>query len=296
MGSLGVALSPVFGGALVALAGWRSIFLVNLPVCVLTVFLLRRHVTESPLNPQRRPDVPGLLLGVASLAGCTGGFITAGQQGWLSPAPGGLLAAGAAAAWFFVRAEQRRTSPMLPLALFRSRNLSGATGVGVIFNLVLYGSLLCRSLFLQQSRHESVLATGLLLVPMSLVVGTPLAIIVGGSVLIGLVALAMPAMTAVVVGAAGPEHAGVASGILNAARQSGGALGVAPLGSLLGGAGPSPGRTLSLHVPLAVAAVGYVIALGLAWTAIRAQYPAGNATSPAERHVWHGGRGRSGTS
>jgi len=310
MGSLGVALGPVFGGALVVLAGWRSIFLVNVPVCVLTVVLLRRYVAESPLNPQRRPDVPGLLLGVASLAGCTAAFITAGQQGWLSPAPGSLLAAGAAAAWLFVRAERRRTSPMLPLALFRSRNLSGATGVGVIFNLVLYGSLLCLSLFLQQSRHESVLATGLLLVPMSLVVGvgslasgrltarlgprppmlagltlaaagaavlattgagTPLAIIVGGSVLIGLVALAMPAMTAVVVGAAGPEHAGVASGILNAARQSGGALGVALLGSLLSGAGPSPGQALSLHVPLAVAAVGHLFALGLAWTAVRAE-------------------------
>jgi MFS transporter, DHA2 family, methylenomycin A resistance protein len=74
MGSLGVALGPVVGGALVALAGWRSIFLVNVPICVLTVSLLRRHVAESPLNPQRRPDVPGLLLGVAALAGLTAGF------------------------------------------------------------------------------------------------------------------------------------------------------------------------------------------------------------------------------
>jgi DHA2 family methylenomycin A resistance protein-like MFS transporter len=71
-------------------------------------------------------------------------------------------------------------------------------------------------------------------------------------------------MTAVVVGAAGPEHAGVASGILNAARQSGGALGVALLGSLLGS-----GHALSLHVPLAVAAGGYLVALALAWIAIR---------------------------
>jgi len=62
MGSLGVALGPVFGGALVAAAGWRSIFLVNVPICALTVFLLRRHVAESPLNPERRPDLPGLLL------------------------------------------------------------------------------------------------------------------------------------------------------------------------------------------------------------------------------------------
>src|ERR1700729_545558 len=48
LGSLGVALGPVFGGVLVAMAGWRSIFLVNVPVCALTVILLRRHVTESP--------------------------------------------------------------------------------------------------------------------------------------------------------------------------------------------------------------------------------------------------------
>ena len=87
MGSRGVALGPVAGGALVTLAGWRSIFLVNVPVCVLTVFLLRRHVTESPRNPERRLDVPGLLLGVASLAGLTAGFITTGQLGWLSPVP-----------------------------------------------------------------------------------------------------------------------------------------------------------------------------------------------------------------
>jgi DHA2 family methylenomycin A resistance protein-like MFS transporter len=107
----------------------------------------------------------------------------------------------------------------------------------MIFNLVLYGTLLCLSFYLQQARHESVLATGL---------------------------LAMPAMTAAVVGAAGPEHAGVASGVLNAARQPGGALGVAVLGSLLG-----RGQALSLHVPLLVATVGYLVAIALAWTTIR---------------------------
>jgi len=71
-------------------------------------------------------------------------------------------------------------------------------------------------------------------------------------------------MTAAVVGAAGPEHAGVASGILNAARQAGGALGVALLGSLLGS-----GRALSLHIPLAAAASSYLVALALAWITIR---------------------------
>jgi DHA2 family methylenomycin A resistance protein-like MFS transporter len=78
----------------------------------------------------------------------------------------------------------------------------------------------------------------------------------------------MPAMTSVVVGAAGPQHAGVASGVLNAARQAGGALGVALLGSLLTGAGPG-GHGLALQVPLTVAAGSLLAAVGLAWVATR---------------------------
>jgi MFS transporter, DHA2 family, methylenomycin A resistance protein len=300
MGSLGVALGPVAGGVLVTVAGWRSIFLVNVPICLLTIVLLRRYATESPANPDRKTDVPGLLLGVTMLAALTASFITAGQQGWLAPLPGALLGAGLVTAWLFLRAERRHPHPLLPLTLFRSRNFSGATAVGMIFNLVLYGSLLCLSLYLQEGRHEPVLATGLLLLPSSVFTGlgslasgrltarlgprlpmiagltlaaagtallatagtaTPLALILAGSVLIGLISLAMPAMTAAVVGAAGPEHAGAASGILNTARQSGGALGVAVLGSLLG-------HATSLHVPLLVATAGYLVAIALAWVTV----------------------------
>ena len=302
MGALGVALGPVIGGGLVAVAGWRWIFLVNVPVCALTVVLLRRHVRESPPDPSRRTDLPGLFLGVASLAGLTGGFITAGEQGWLAPLPGALLSAGLVAGLLLVRTERRRETPMLPLGLFRSVNLSVATGVGVLFNLCLYGALICLSLFLQQARHESALATGLLILPMSVAVGigsvasgpltarlgarvpmiaglalagagaallatagpdAPLALLTGGSVLLGLCSLAMPAMTAVAVGSAGREHAGVASGILNAARQAGGALGVALLGALLASSATA-GRGMTLHLPLTVAAVGYLLAIGLA--------------------------------
>src|SRR6185437_9777503 len=51
MGSVGVALGPVAGGALVAAVGWRSIFLVNVPICLLTAVLLRRFADESPTHP-----------------------------------------------------------------------------------------------------------------------------------------------------------------------------------------------------------------------------------------------------
>ncbi len=301
MGAIGVALGPVLGGVLVAVATWRLIFVINVPVCALTVFLLRRYVAESPRNSSRRIDIWGLLLGVGALTGVTAGFITAGQQGWLAPVPVALLASGAAVAAAFALAEHWQAAPMLPLALFRSRNLSVATSVGVLFNLCLYGTMICLSLFLQQQRHESALSTGLLILPMSVALGagslasgpliarlgpkppmfagltvaaagatllaftgsgTPLGLIVAGSVLVALCAPAMPAMTAVVVGSAGPGHAGLASGILNAARQSGGAMGVALLGALLA-ASQRSGHGGTLHAPFAVAAIAYVVAIGL---------------------------------
>ena len=218
-----------------------------------------------------------------------------------------LIAAGIIAGVLFVVGERRRADPMLPLRLFRARPFSAATGVGALFNLCLYGALICISLYLQQSRHESAIATVLFILPMSVAVGigstasgwltarsgprppmvaglalaavgaallslvgasTSLGLLVAGTVILGLCSLAMPAMTAVVVGSAGREHAGVASGVLNTARQAGGALGVALLGALLAGGG-NGGPALSLQKPLIVAAIGYVIAVGLAWFATR---------------------------
>jgi MFS transporter, DHA2 family, methylenomycin A resistance protein len=247
MGSAGVALGPVLGGALVAATGWRPIFLVNVPVCLATIVLLRRYVTESAPDPGHRTDRAGLVLGVLALSGLTGAFITAGQAGWASPLPIALLAAGLLSGVLFVRAEQRSSSPMLPLSL--------TVGLGSLAS----GRLTAR--FGPRPPMIAGLALGAAGAALLATAGTsePLPLLVTGSVLLGLVSLAMPAMTAVVVGAAAPEHAGVASGTLNAARQAGGALGVAVLGSLLGsGANPS------LHLPLAVAAAGYLLAIALA--------------------------------
>jgi MFS transporter, DHA2 family, methylenomycin A resistance protein len=191
---------------------------------------------------------------------------------------------------------------VLPLRLFRARPFSAGTGIGVLFNPSLYGALICISLYLQQARHQSPLMTGLLILPFSIAIGvastasgwitaracaqwpmitglglaaaeavllslvgpaTPLGLLVAGSVVLGFISLSMPAMIAVVVGSAGREHSGVASGVLNAARQAGGALGVALLGALLGSG-------LTLRTPMIVAAMAFALAVGLAWIATRA--------------------------
>jgi DHA2 family methylenomycin A resistance protein-like MFS transporter len=98
--------------------------------------------------------------------------------------------------------------------------------------------------------------------------GSPLVLLLGGSVVLGLCSLAMPAMTSVALGAVEPDRAGLASGVLNAARQTGGALGVALLGALFASSAAATGEP-GLDVPLRVAALGYVVAVGLSWLAGR---------------------------
>ena len=132
MGSLGVALGPVAGGVLVALAGWRAIFLVNVPICLLTGWLLLRYVAESQPNRSRRTDLPGLLLGVIALA-ASPPVHRRGPAGLAAPLPG-ALGAGLVAGLAFVvpNAAHRPDAPARTVAV---PGLSAATGVGVLFNL-----------------------------------------------------------------------------------------------------------------------------------------------------------------
>ena len=148
--SIGMAAGPVVGGVLIEVSSWRAIFLVNVPVCAVTIALIRLFVIESPRRRERRMDYPGLVLGVVALASVTGGLIEAGQFGWAKPVPLALIVGGLAVGAVFVLLERRRPDPMLPMRIFASRPFSAATTAGGIFNFNLYGALLCVSLFLQE--------------------------------------------------------------------------------------------------------------------------------------------------
>jgi MFS transporter, DHA2 family, methylenomycin A resistance protein len=319
MGSLGMVCGPLFGGIAVGLVSWRLVFVINVPAGAVAMGLVRRFVRETSLAAGGRFDLAGMLLGTLGLGAAAAGFIEAGQLGWSAPLPTGLLAGAVFAGLLFVVAEQRAARPLVPLGLLRSRPFTAAVGVGFLFNFCFYGALFCLSLYLQRTRGEPALETGLLLVPLMLVVtlgalasgrltarlgprlpmlaglglaavgagllsllgsGVSLPVVLAASSLLGLCSLAMPAMTSVAVGALDADRAGLASGVLNAARQSGGALGIAALGSLLvaGGSGAGSGRragaaattghvNLGSAMPLAVA--GYVLAIILALLATR---------------------------
>jgi DHA2 family methylenomycin A resistance protein-like MFS transporter len=304
--SIGLAAGPVLGGVLITLAGWRAIFLVNVPICVIAIVAIRRWATESPHRRTGPLDVPGLVLGTLSLAGLSGGLIDAGQRGWSHPVPLTLMILGALLVPVFVVVERRAREPMLPAQIFASRRFSAATGAGFIFNFCLYGALLCVSLFLQGQLGDSAFEAGMQILPLTVAVGIgavlsgrltghfgprvpmlvgygagaagaavlltagpsgPPHVVVAGAVMLGFCSIAMPAMTSVVMSDVASHHSGLASGVLNTARQAGGALGAAVLGTLLivGADGGVSG--MSLRFPMIVIIAAYAVAIGLTLTA-----------------------------
>lgn len=293
--SLGLAGGPVLGGVLVDGIGWRFIFLVNLPVAALALAGVLAYVTETPRH--RHPfDLPGQALIVVALAALSGGFILAGSLGWGAPETIALLALGVAAALGFWRVERSVSLPMIPPELFRRRQFRSVVAVGGVYNFCFYGTLFCLSLFFHEELGLSPFDTGLALLPLTFLIGTIAfnsgrliawlgewrAMIIGlsggaaGATLLAIfggdsvattivfsipfssVALAMQAMTALAMEGAPVERIGLASGVQNAARQAGGALGVALLGTLL-----ASGSSLSLHLPIALVAVLELVAVGL---------------------------------
>jgi DHA2 family methylenomycin A resistance protein-like MFS transporter len=294
---VGLASGPILGGVLTAAVAWRAIFLVNVPVAMLAAVLLRRHVAET--RRHRRPlDLFGQPLAVMSLALLTGGFIVAGERGWLAGLTLALLGAGLAMGIAFVLTERVVPHPMVDPVLFARRSFALSVSIGVIFNFCLYGALFCLAIVLNEALGLGAFETGLALLPMTIVTGTTaflsgravarfgewqvmmagLGAGAAGGVMValnpahgsawvlaisavplGLTAMAMPAMTATAMAGAPGHRVGLASGVLNAARQTGGAFGVAVLGALL-----RAGDAVSLRAPFVAIAAAYGLGIVLA--------------------------------
>ena len=188
-GGVSIAAGPIVGAALLAALGWRSIFLVNLPVCALGAALSARHLPAARgAAPARGFDPLGQLLAIAALAGLTIAIIAA--PSW-PQAPAAVLAGAALAllgASLFVVAEARTPSPMLPLSFFRKRTFSVAMMFGLLFNLAYYGVMFVLSLYLQRAHGYSALRAGSAYLPLtatfifSNLASAPLAIRYGAAV------------------------------------------------------------------------------------------------------------------
>jgi EmrB/QacA subfamily drug resistance transporter len=171
-----MALGPVVGGALVSTIGWRTIFLINIPLGMTAIGLTLRFVPESKAPAPRRFDPVGQALVLVLWASLTFGIIEAPVRGWTSPAIVVALVLAALVLVALVLYEPRRAEPLIDLRFFRSAPFSSSIVISVAAFATFGGFLFLNTLYLQQVRGLSPIDAGLATVPMAImtVVMSPL--------------------------------------------------------------------------------------------------------------------------
>ena len=273
LSGIGLAVGPVLGGALVAAGGWRLVFVVNPPLALVSWFLVRGLVSH-PAEQRKKFDVPGLVLFTVALCALTYGLVDAGTRGWGTPAALVALAIAVLAAVAVAFVERRAETPVLPPELLRLGRVRSNLVTAVAANYIFYGLLYSVSLWLEETRHLSPAMTGVAFLPMMVplcilpfltsrlahrfgarpmvmvamvadigvgallfTVGahSSLAVVTVAQVLMAVATtMTIPSITADMAVATPRPLAATGQGALNAARQTGSALGVAILGTLSG--------------------------------------------------------------
>jgi EmrB/QacA subfamily drug resistance transporter len=171
VGALALATGPVLGGLISQHLRWGWIFLINVPVGVITFAIAVRNVRESREDSSvRRLDLPGLVTSAVTLFALTYALIEGSVRGWTSPLILGSFALAAVAVAAFLAIESRTANPMVDLTMFRSREFSGGTGTMMIWAFGILGIYFFTSLYLQQTLGFSPVKAGLAFVPMALCV------------------------------------------------------------------------------------------------------------------------------
>jgi DHA2 family methylenomycin A resistance protein-like MFS transporter len=299
------AVGPTIGGMLVSAFGWRSIFLINVPVVVAGLLLTLRVIPARPGTGQKVAPVGNVLF---LLVIASGAYVliqgrSSGFNAWSVIVAGALLVVGAPV---LAVQQPRATTPVMPWNLFARPAFAVPNIVGFLYSGALYGNLYLMGLFLQNARHVSAFEAGLQLLPMTvcfplgnivytrihhrvtnpaimasclLVAGiaTLLLIPAGPGTPYWYIAVTLGAansgaglvtasMTAATVAAAGDEHANHAGAVLNTNRQLGILVGIAIIGLILGS---TSSWYQGLHICLAVVAASYLLASLAALTIAR---------------------------
>lgn len=167
-GGVSIAAGPVLGGLLMSISGWRSIFWVNIPICIAGFWLTSRVVPAAPgRDPHRSLDIAGQLLAIVALTGFIGAVIEYQALGWRHWLVSGGMVLAAVAAGLFIWVEANSKSPMLPLGLFGKAPFSGAVVFGMLMNFSYYGVIFILSFYLQKVRGFDVLHAGLVFLPLT---------------------------------------------------------------------------------------------------------------------------------
>ncbi|MGH8782681.1 MFS transporter [Paraburkholderia sp.] len=169
-GAVSIAAGPVVGGLLIAAFGWRSIFLVNLPLCaagLVATFLWVPKARGNATTTRRGFDLPGQALAIVTLTAFTGAVIEWRPLGLSHPLVAGGLLLALVAGCAFIAVERRVRTPMMPLPLFGNRTFSAAVLFGICVNLTYYGVVFVLSLYVQRVRGDTPLQAGLAFLPLT---------------------------------------------------------------------------------------------------------------------------------
>jgi EmrB/QacA subfamily drug resistance transporter len=165
---ISMALGPTVGGLLIHAVGWRSVFWINLPICLAAIVLTAIFVPESKSGTMRDVDPVGQGLAVLFLFGLVFTLIEGPGMGWTSPRTVTIAVLAAVALVAFLRYERRRHDPFIDLRFFRSIPFAGAT-VTAVMALTAWGAFLfMMSFYLQNERHYSAMHTGIIYLPIAI--------------------------------------------------------------------------------------------------------------------------------
>jgi EmrB/QacA subfamily drug resistance transporter len=272
---IGIALGPLAGGLLVEHFGWGSIFLVNVPICAAALVLCPFFVPNSSAREESPLDPIGALLSIVGLVGLLYAVIQAPDKGWSSPVVLVCLAVGVVFLTLFALWEWRSPSPMLDVRFFKNPRFSAASATITLVFFALFGSAFLLSQYFQFVLNYSPLKAGLMIAPLAvgIMVGAPLAprlverfgtkgVVVTGLSLVAVslacygsdsimsnlglglfvrlvtglgMGMTSAPVTESIMGSLPPSRAGVGSAVNDTTRQTGGALGVAVMGSIFAG-------------------------------------------------------------
>lgn len=317
------ALGPFVGGSLTDIFGWRAIFLVNVPIGVAVLWITYRHVAEGRDPTPRRVDLPGQLTLIGGLFLLVLALLRGNADGWGSAGIIAALTGAVVLLVAFVIVEGRRREPMLPLRLLRQRRFAGPQIAVFSIAASFFAVFLYLTLYLQTVLGMSPIQTGLVYLPGTFLVfvtsgmtaqfgerysaakiasvglllvgiGLALMLVVGvdsswTALLPGLLVTSLgtglfnPTGSALALNALSDAQSGLAAGANDTFRQTGVAVGIAALGTLVPAGAALGGNPQSYvdglhHALIASAALALVGAVATAWLLI----PAG---SPAEPEV-----------